>query len=165
MNVFKTLLIVVLSLTMLTVLGCSDSDDENPTAPATAKAWEGTWLSAGDNVAPLLVAVFNYDSVMVTMDANTVTLATHVAGGAWTELPGTYVVTESASGTVHAIEINYTAFSQEGVIEVISGTPDTMRLEVVQTVPDIGATPRTPETGFGSDAALGTMNIQVYEKQ
>ena len=71
-------------------------------------------------------------------------------------------VTESASGSVHAISINYTAFEQEGIIEVTSGTPDQMKLEAVQTVPDIGAVPRTPATGFGSDAALGAFNIQKY---
>jgi len=37
-----------------------------------------------------------------------------------------------------------------------------MRLEAVQTTPNIGATPRTVETGFGSDATLGTANIQKY---
>jgi hypothetical protein len=34
-----------------------------------------------------------------------------------------------------------------------------MKLEAVQTVPDIGAVPRTPATGFGSDATLGTLPI------
>jgi hypothetical protein len=63
---------------------------------------------------------------------------------------------------VHSISINYTAFEQEGIIQVIEGSPDQMKLEAVQTVPDIGATPRTPESGFGSDAALGTSNIQQY---
>ena len=92
----------------------------------------------------------------------TVVLESHVTDGAWSTTPGVYTVTESSSGNVHAISINYTAFEQEGIIEVVSGNPDQLKLEAVQTVPDIGATPRTPETGFGSDPALATLNIQTY---
>jgi hypothetical protein len=117
-------------------------------------------------VAPLLVAVFNYDSVRVWMnDDQTVRLDTHVDGGAWTTINGTYSVTESASGDVHSIELVYPAFEQGGIIQIIEDTPDTLKLEVVQTVPDIGAVPRTPATGFGSDPALGTTNIQIYVRE
>jgi len=59
----------------------------------------------------------------------------------------------------------YAAFSQEGIMQVIDASPDSIKLEVVQTLPDIGAVPRTPATGFGSDAALGTANIQKYVKE
>ncbi|MGD9898116.1 MAG: hypothetical protein AB7T22_03215 [Calditrichaceae bacterium] len=59
----------------------------------------------------------------------------------------------------------YAAFEQEGIFQVIDATPDTLKLEAVQTLPDIGATPRTVATGFGSDPALGTSNIQYYVKE
>ena len=62
-----------------------------------------------------------------------------------------------------AISLIYPAFEQEGIIQVTEGTPDILKLEVVQTVPDAGAEPRTPATGFGSDATLGDSNIQTYE--
>lgn len=127
--------------------------------------FEGTWLSAGTNVAPLLVALFNYDSVQVVFDANTVELSSHIVGGAWATINGTYAITQEPTGDVHSIDIVYPAFEQGGIIQVISATPDTMKLEVVQTLPDIGAVPRTPATGFGSDVTLGTANIQVYLKQ
>jgi len=143
---------------------CSSSDD-NPVAGDDTPAWVGTWMSAGTDVAPILVAVFNYDSVKVVMNVdNTITLSTHIAGGAWADLPGVYTITESATGEVHSISINYTAFEQEGIIQIIEGTPDRMKLEVVQTVPDIGAVPRTPDSGFGSDATLGDYNIQYYNR-
>jgi hypothetical protein len=144
-----------------------DDDDNGVTPPPPVDEWVGTWLSAGANVAPLLVAVFNYDSVLVVMnDDNTLTLNSHVAGGAWTgEIQGTYVVTESATGDIHSIALAYPAFEQEGIIQVVEGNPDIMNLEVVQTVPDIGATPRTPGDGFGSDPVLLDTNIQVYERQ
>lgn len=144
---------------------CSSSDD-NPVAGEDTPAWVGTWLSTGTDIAPILVAVFNYDTVKVTMGLDdTVLLEFHVADGAWGSVPGVYTITESATGDVHSILLSYTgAFDQAGIVQIIEGTPDRMKLEAVQTVPDIGAVPRTPETGFGSDAALGTMNIQFYNK-
>jgi hypothetical protein len=165
----KLLIVLLATLALLNFVACSDDDDDNGGTnppPTTEDPWVGQWLSAGDNVAPLLVAVFNYDSVRVWMNEDqTVRLDTHVDGGAWTTLNGTYSVTESASGNVHSIELVYPAFEQGGIIEITDGSPDQMRLEVVQTVPDIGAVPRTPDSGFGSDPALGTTNIQVYVRE
>ena len=165
----KLLLVLLAALALLNFVACSDDDDDdnggtNP--PPAADPWVGQWLSAEGNVAPLLVAVFNYDSVRVWINEDqTVRLDTHVDGGAWATVNGTYTVTESASGDVHAIELIYPAFEQAGIIEVTEGSPDQMRLEAVQTVPDIGAVPRTPETGFGSDSTLGDSNIQVYVRE
>ena len=91
---------------------------------------------------------------------------THVPDGAWGTLEGTYSVTETAKSGVLAISLIYPAFEQEGIIQVTtSATENVMQLEVVQTVPDAGAEPRTPETGFGSDATLGTTNIQTYRER
>lgn len=165
MDKFKPILILGLALVLAFALVACDGDDDSGTVtPPQDDAWVGTWLSAGANVAPLLVAFFNYDSVLVVMNENlTLTLDSHVAGGAWTgEIPGTYVVTESDTGDVHSIEIEYAVFSQGGIIQIVEGDIDQMNLEVVQTVPDIQAVPRTPETGFGSDLGLGDSNIQVY---
>ncbi len=146
----------------LFAVSCSE-DSNNGTNGNDSEVWEGTWLSAGSNVAVLLSYYFNYDSIRVEFrDDQTVTTKQHVKDGAWTTLEGTYSVTKAASGSVHSISIIYPAFEQQGIIEVTGGTPDTLRLEVVQTNPDIGAVPRTPESGFGSDAGLGTTNIQTY---
>ncbi|HPF71093.1 MAG TPA: hypothetical protein PLQ13_10505, partial [Candidatus Krumholzibacteria bacterium] len=155
-----------LALGLIGLAACGD-DDNNPTNPNNpeTKAWHGTWLSAGSDVAPILVSLFQYDSVRVTMNSdNTVMLETHPAGGAWTTLNGVYSVTESSTGDVDAIAINYTAFEQEGIVQVWTATPDSLWLEVVQTVPDIGATPRTPASGFGSDPQLLNFNIQKYRR-
>jgi hypothetical protein len=168
-NASKLFLILLARVAMLSFVACSDDDDDDDngnTNPPEVDAWVGQWLSAGDNVAPILVAVFNYDSVRVWMNEDqTVRLDTHVAGGAWSTVEGVYTVTESASGDVHAVELVYSAVSQEGIIEVTEGSPDVLRLEAVQTVPDIGAVPRTPETGFGSDPTLGDANIQTYVRE
>jgi hypothetical protein len=165
----KYLLLFALMLSLVGLVACSDDDDDGDnnggTNPPVPDAWVGTWLSAEEDVAPILVAVFNYDSVRVTMnDDNTISLETHIDGGAWSTLPGVYTVTESAGSDIDAIAINYTAFEQEGIMQVWAASPDSMWLEVVQTVPDISATPLTPADGFGADGTLGTTNIQKYRK-
>ena len=160
----RSLLILTVLFGMFLMASC-DKDDDKGTNPVTkTEDWVGTWLSAGANVAPLLaVAPFNIDSVRVEFkDNQTLTMASHVKNGAWTTMPGTYVVTKAATGTIHSISIVYAAYSQGGIFQVTKGTPDTMQLEVIQTVPAIPFQPRTPETGFGSDAALGVLNIQKY---
>ena len=158
----KKLLFLLMVLLSISFIACSE--DDAVVAPVVeADEWEGTWLSADANVAPILVALFQYDSVRVTMNADkTIQLDSHIKDGAWSTASGVYTVTKSATGDVHSISINYTAFEQQGIIQVIAGTPDQLKLEAVQTVPDIAAVPRTPETGFGSDPALGTYNIQTY---
>lgn len=170
MKKWNLLLVAVLSLTLVFAFaGCSDDDDDDNGTNPTESVEEqlvGTWLSAGTNVAPILVSLFSYDSVYVTFGSdNTVSLNSHVAGGAWTgEVPGVYAVTESETGTIHSISLNYTAFEQEGIIELTTDG-NGFQLEAVQTVPDIGATVPTPELGFGADATLGTLNIQTYVRQ
>lgn len=172
MKTMRILFVLFLLVGGLGLSACSDDDDDNPTGPGgnggDTDPIVGTWLSEGENVAPIL-ASFNIERVQVTFDDDgTVALSQTVTGTAPTSNSGVYTVTEAATGDVHAIAINYTgtpAFEQEGIFEVISASPDTLRLEVVQTVPDIGATPRTPADGFGSDQTLGNLNIQIYIRQ
>ncbi len=158
---------LALMLGLVALGACSDDegDGDTGTGPELGHDWEGVWLSAGTDVAPILVNVFNYDSVRVTLNENnTVVLESHILDGAWTTFDGVYTITESSNSEIDAIAINYTAFEQEGIIQVWTASPDSMYLEAVQTVPDISAVPRTPESGFGSDPALGAFNIQKYRK-
>ncbi|MCW8848765.1 MAG: hypothetical protein OQJ81_02205 [Melioribacteraceae bacterium] len=161
----KKLIYLLIVLLSLSFAACSEDDDNGTDPNDDAKPWVGTWLSADANVAPILVSLFKYDSVRVTLNEDkTVVLESHIKDGAWGTLTGVYNVTEAASGDIHAISINYQAFEQEGIVQVTAGNPDQLKLEAVQTVPDIGAVPRTAATGFGSDPALGTLNIQTYLK-
>jgi hypothetical protein len=161
MKSIKLILIALLGLMLLVSCGDTKNDDD----AKDVDAWIGTWLSAGTDVAPILVAFFQYDSVRVEFkDDNTLTLESHVANGAWTTLQGTYVVTESADGNIHHFAANYTAFEQEGIIDVTDGDPDVLRLEAVQTVPDIGAIPPTVAGGFGVDPIFGAGLVQTYKK-
>ncbi len=155
-------ILFILILGIFLILGCEDDTSTGPDESDT-DVWVGNWLSTGDNVAVLLSYYFHYDSVKVEFtEDNTVTLETHVLDGAWTTLEGTYVITESTDLDIDAIHLIYTAFEQEGIIEI---NGDTLRLEAVQTTPAIGATVPTPVAGFGADATLGTSNIQTYIRQ
>ena len=161
MKSIKLILIALLGLMLLVGCGDTKNDDE----AKDVDAWTGIWLSAGTDVAPILIAFFQYDSVRVEFkDDNTLTLESHVADGAWTTLQGTYVITESADGNIHHFAANYTAFEQEGIIDVTDGDPDVLRLEAVQTVPDIGAIPPTVAGGFGVDPTFGAGLVQTYKK-
>lgn len=158
----KTIALLVMILALILVVGCSDDSSTNNNN-TTTDPWVGTWLSAGSNVAPLLAYYFSLDSVEVILGSDqTVALRQHAPTTGWSAFNGTFAVTESANSDIDAISIIYTNFSQEGIVKVVA---DSLWLEVVQTVPDIGATPATPADGFGANATLGTSNIQKYIRQ
>ncbi len=166
MKAWKLLLVMMLAMGLaLMIAACGDDDDDDGITPTETISDKivGTWLSAGDDVAPLLAgAPFNIDSVRVEFDEDlTITLEQH-ADGDWTTFAGTYVATESDTGTIHSIAIEYTAFSQEGIVEITEGTTDVLKLEAVQTIPDYGFTVPTPEAGFGADPIYLELNIQMY---
>ncbi|MFC1528001.1 hypothetical protein ACFLZA_02670 [Candidatus Neomarinimicrobiota bacterium] len=158
MKSIKLILIALLGLMILVSCGDTKNDDN----ANDVDAWIGTWLSAGTDVAPILANFFFNDSIIVEFkDDKTLTLDTHTAGAAWTNQTATYVITESADGDIHHFAANYTAFEQEGIIEIIDNV---LRLEAVQTVPDIGAVPATVAGGFGADPVWGAQLIQTYRK-
>lgn len=164
----KNALMLIMILSLVGLAACSDDDDDNSnggTNPPPVDPWIGTWLSAGTDVAPILVAFAGYDSVRVTYNDNqTIVLETHTEDTGWATTNGIYTITESAGSEIDQIDIDYTVFEQSGIVQIWAANPDSMYLEVVQTVPDIAATPVTVEGGFGSDPALGDLNIQKYRK-
>lgn len=164
----KNALMLMMILSLVGLVACSDDDDDDSnggTNPPVPDPWIGSWLSAGDDVAPILVAFAGYDSVRVTYNENqTIVLETHTEDTGWATTNGIYTVTETSGSDINQIDIDYTVFEQAGIMQVWTASPDSMYLEVVQTVPDIGAAPVTPEGGFGSDPTLGDLNIQKYRK-
>ncbi len=166
----KYLWLMTLIAALVGLVACSDDDDNNNNGnnnPGTPDPWEGTWLSAGTDVAPILVAFAGNDSIRVTFNADqTVFLESHVPATGWSSQNGIYTFTENEGSDILTVHIEYTNpnFIQDGIMQIWTASPDSMYLEAVQTDPDIGATPLTYDQGFGADPALGILNIQKYRK-
>ncbi len=162
----KKVLFILISAAIL-VSGCKKSDEEAKYNPAN-DGLIGTWLSAGDNVAVLLSLYFGVDSITAVFNENNTYSVVSYAEGTPTNYSGTFVQTKPASGTIWNIKLLQsapTAVTSEGIFEITGTHPDfLLTYEVVQTEPNIGATPPTAEAGFGSSSggALGDMNIQKF---
>ncbi|MBK8493398.1 MAG: hypothetical protein IPL49_21600 [Saprospirales bacterium] len=152
--------------------GIQNGDEEGvdcggPDCPACYVALQDTrWQSSGANVAPLLVALFQTDSIYAEFGGDfTYKVEQFDALGAKTELTGTYSQAASSVTGIWTIVLNQTtptAITAEGIFQI---TGNEMKYEIVQTNPPAG-TPPTPEAGFGSTnaGALGTINVQTYVK-
>jgi hypothetical protein len=170
MKSLKLVLILTLglSLMMFAVIGCDDDDDDNTVAPPVETISDhivGTWLSAGDNLAPLLAGdPFNLDSIIVTFgeDQTIVLEQRSTVTEAWTTSNGTWVVDEETfEGEIFKFTGDYStpvAFTQVGICSVVD---DVFMLEAVQTVPDVGAPVPTVDLGFGG-TVFASLNVQTY---
>jgi hypothetical protein len=138
----------------------------------TAVGIYGTWVSEGTNVAPLLVSLFATARIEATFNSNgSYEVVQTDTSGASVTLSGTFTMTKSSVDNIFEITAEQTspaALTSTGIFEIYSdSSPFTMKYEIVQTSPDIGATPPTPAAGFGSTngGALGTINVQTYIRQ
>jgi hypothetical protein len=129
----------------------------------------GTWLSEGENVAPLLVNVLNLVSVEAIFDDLTFEVNSEDADGAMGQQLGTWT-SELCPGseTKYHIVLEQTspsAITVEGIY-AIDGCmdPAVMRYEVIQTQPDLGAVAPTCDDDFG-DGQFGADNIQIFVHQ
>lgn len=129
----------------------------------------GTWLSEGENVAPLLVNVLNLVSVEAIFDDVTFEVNSTDADGAMGQQLGTWT-SELCPGsdTKYHIVLEQTspsAITVEGIYEIDGCMdPAVMRYEVIQTQPDLGAVAPTCDDDFGA-GAFGADNIQVFVRQ
>ncbi len=136
---------------------------------------DGNWLSRSNNSWfeisfkwYLFLTLFKIDSIYAEFNTNNTYTVKQWdnTGTQLATLSGTYTQTKAATGNFYTIKINQTspaALSTEGIFEITDGV---MKYEVVQTTPDMGATPPTVAKGFGStnNGALGMMNVQTYRK-
>lgn len=128
---------------------------------------QGEWQSSGTNVAPLLVTLFNTDSIYIDFRTNsTYTVEQYDVDGALLTLEGTYTQKESDVDGIWEITVEQTSPAALTSTGIFSIENNSMQYEIVQTSPDIGAVPPTAAAGFGSTngGALGTTNVQVYER-
>lgn len=130
----------------------------------------GEWYSSGENVAPLLVAFFDVDSIYAEFMDNNNYLVEQYNIGNTSGIPdliftGTFEIEKSTVGEIWTIDIIQDqpfAATSEGIFE-IKTSPEVLWYEVVQTSGTQNVPP-TPEDGFGSSngGTLGDSNIQKY---
>jgi hypothetical protein len=160
----KKFFVMALALT-LGFTSCEDEENTDDTPGVTLVGIQGTWQSSGTDVAPLLVNLFQTDSIYAEFNTNNTYLVEQYSNGAALTLEGTYTQQEDANG-IWNITVNQTTpatLVSEGIFQV---NGNSMQYEIVQTSPDIGATPPTAAEGFGSTngGALGVLNVQVYKR-
>ncbi len=162
------------SLALASVLAfssCSEEEEDNNNNDNNTPQMvgiQGEWQSSGTNVAPLLANLFGTDSIYAEFRTDmTYTVEQYDTTGASLTLTGTYSQEESGINDIWTITVNQSApaaLTSEGMFKIEGNT---MTYEVVQTSPDIGATPPNPADGFGSSGsggvALGSLNIQTYQ--
>lgn len=133
----------------------------------------GTWVSEGDNVAPLLVTYFNVAKVTAEFKTDYTYLVNQFNIGNTTTTPdlvfsGTYEIAKSTVGNIWTItchqELPYAA-DASGIFEVKTN-PEVLWYEVAQTTGTQNIPP-TPAGGFGSTngGTLLQMNVQKYVRQ
>lgn len=158
----------MLALGSSLISSCKKDETTTDNSNNASVGIQGKWQSSKANVAPLLVTLFKVDSIYAEFNTNNTYTVKQWdnTGTQLATLSGTYSQEKSTTGTVWTIKINQTspaALTSEGIFEYKN---DTLRYEIVQTTPDIGAVKPTPEKGFGStnNGALGAMNVQKYLK-
>ena len=171
----KHLWMLLLALTVMFFAVSCDEDDGGTGPTPVADDLVGNWLSAGDNVAYILSYYFAYDSIWAEFNEdNTYEVLAKDTSETITTFTGTYTTEKSEvefspeAGYIYTITLNQTtptALTSQGIYWIdMDEIPNEMWYEVVQTEPDIQATPPTPEAGFGSSngGALGLMNLQTF---
>lgn len=132
----------------------------------------GSWVSEGDNVAPLLVTYFNVAKVTAVFNVDYTYVVNQFNIGNTTTTPdlvftGTYEIEKSAVGNIWTVtcnqELPYAAVAS-GIFEVKTN-PEVLWYEVAQTTGTQNV-PATPAGGFGSTngGTLGVMNVQKYTR-
>lgn len=141
-----------------------ETDDET-TGGTEDVTLVGTWLSEGKNVAPILVQLAGTASITATFEDTAYDVLTVDTDGQEVSFTGVYTVEESGVEGIMNITLEQSTpqtITSEGIYAIDnSTTPPTLRYEVVQTVPDIGAEAPTAELGFGG-TNLGADLTQVF---
>lgn len=147
--------------------GTPDESESGDTAPEEV-TFEGSWLSEGDNLAPLLVDLTGAVSISATFGAQAFTVDTIDDQGQMVQQVGVYTATPSGVGEIYEITLEQTmpqAVTVEGIFEIDdSVSPAILRYEVVQTEPSVGAVAPTAEGGFGS-TSFGSDLTQIFVRQ
>ncbi|MCB9689426.1 MAG: hypothetical protein H6738_03615 [Alphaproteobacteria bacterium] len=124
----------------------------------------GSWVSEGSHLSDLFAGEpFNYVLVEARFKSDgSYVVTSEDDGGTSYVLTGTYTTTDGQPGTIALVQSEPYVAEASGIWQVDG---DQLRYEVVQTLPDYGFAPPTPEKGFGSTSGPGMtagVNVQVY---
>lgn len=134
--------------------------DSEPAAPVTQGTLVGSWLSEGEDVAPLLAGPpFGVTRVDATFRANGSYLVVSRDGqGNSVEFQGSYSVDTRTNPRGITLSQASPVEAQVAGVWRVNGT--TLRYDVVDL--SLG-TPASPEGGLGSSSA-GAANVQIYQR-
>jgi hypothetical protein len=167
----KSKLLLYVFPVFILIAGCT-SDDNNTTAPPPpVNPLVGNWYSEAEDVATLLkFPPVSAAAISAEFRANnTYEVKSFQANGTTTVFSGTWSATLSSVGQIYTIRLEQSmpsALTSEGMFEVNAANPDSLRYEVIQTVPSLpGFTIPTPTGGFGSTGGLTPgINVQRYKR-
>lgn len=126
----------------------------------------GIWESSGSNVARLLSNFFSIDSLVADYRTdNTYTIYEYNKRGQETILEGTYAQVEISDSELWTIQLNQETPEQkiyEGILQLVD--ENTLILEMIQTLPDVGESAPTVTDGFRStsNGYYGGTNVQTF---
>jgi hypothetical protein len=176
----KKLLMLLVSLSLLSIIGCKD-EEETVVTPTAKDPIVGVWISEGLNVPiGLRSAPFKVKKITATFNENkSYTVVQIDSANVTTTFTGTITYTASTSkDTVSSSTTKdatiYTIVANQATPSVVTSTGiyaisgSNMTYEIIQTTPALGVTPPTPAAGFGSTSVGSTkypIYIQKYVKQ
>ncbi|MFN3529350.1 MAG: hypothetical protein ACK417_05455 [Bacteroidia bacterium] len=133
-----------------------------PVDPTPPNAIVGNWISVRTNVAPFFrQQPLNADSVWARFTVeNTYQLKIYDAQGVETaNLGGTWSATASGYSKIYNVVLSQTQPDTrrlEGIFEVYTASPDSMKLEFLQTAPELpNFNGPNAQAGFGSSTGPG----------
>lgn len=145
-----------------------DTIDTNDTDTSGGTGLVGSWLSEGADLSDLFASdAVNLVRATATFRGNgTYTAAVLDADNNTGTFVGTYTASEATSPAT--ISLHQTDPSEAIASGIYDVNGDVLRYEVVQTDPNYGFTPPTPQGGFGSTSGPNLdpgVNVQTYRRQ
>lgn len=125
----------------------------------------GTWISTGANISEIY-QYLNFDTIkMECRFDGTYTFETIKSPSIHNRLSGTYTQSKSDISGIWTITLNQNlpvVAESQGIFKAENELPVKMLYETVQVMPNIGSTPPTPESGFGSSTIFGYLNTITF---
>lgn len=138
--------------------------DTTETGTTTPEGIFGKWVSEGEDLSDLFAPYYE------SLDGNfkssfEYVVSAHDLGGSDARYEGTFTIDESTTPASIVLSQSMPYMATASGIYQIDG--DVMTYEVVQTEPDYGYVPPTPESGFGSTSGPEIQtgdNVQTYRR-